>query len=228
MAPEYHTYTPATSKQPAADGRPYGPGPRVPMLVISPWSRGGFVNSQICDHTSTLMFLEKRFGVIEPQISNYRRAVCGDLTSCFDFVNPNAAPVPDLPGRTTKVGVDALAIAQSAKSAIAVPGATPDSALPAQAAGTRPSRALPYELHTTMHPNAQAGAVTLEFVNASTGGVGALFHVYDSCLDLIPRRLLSEANKSLSGSWTLPSPTTAGTTSGCLDPMATTASSSAT
>ena len=109
-----------------------------------------------------------------------------------------------------------------------MPGATPDSALPAQAAGTRPSRALPYELHTTMHPNAQAGAVTLEFVNASTGGVGALFHVYDKLHRPHPAPLPVEANKSLSGSWTLPSPTTAGTTSGCLDPMATTASSSAT
>lgn len=53
-----------------------------------------------------------------------------------------------------------------------------------------------------MHPNAQPGAVTLEFVNASTNGVGALFHVYDQLhLDLIPRRYLVEANKSLTGSW---------------------------
>lgn len=205
MAPEYHTFTPATTNQPATDGRPFGPGPRVPMLVISPWSRGGFVNSQVYDHTSTLMFLEKRFGVVEPQISNYRRTVCGDLTSCFDFVTPNATSMPTLSGRMTKVGVDALAVAQSAKTAIPVPSATPGSALPVQAAGTRPSRALPYELHTTMHPNAQAGSVTLEFANTGTQGVGALFHVYDRLhLDRIPRRYLVEANKSLTGSWLLP------------------------
>ncbi|WP_285239343.1 alkaline phosphatase family protein, partial [Escherichia coli] len=72
VAAEYHDFQPATPSQPAADGRPYGPGPRVPMWVVSPWSRGGWVNSQVFDHTSTLMFLEKRFGVAEPQISPYR------------------------------------------------------------------------------------------------------------------------------------------------------------
>lgn len=49
----------ATSKsQPKPDGRVYGPGVRVPMYVISPWSRGGWVNSQVFDHTSILQFLE--------------------------------------------------------------------------------------------------------------------------------------------------------------------------
>ena len=55
----------------------YGPGVRVPMYVISPWSRGGWVNSQVFDHTSIIQFLEQRFGVDEPNISPYRRAVCG-------------------------------------------------------------------------------------------------------------------------------------------------------
>ncbi len=78
----------ATSKsQPETDGRVYGPGVRVPMYVISPWSRGGWVNSQVFDHTSILQFLEKRFGVQEPNISPYRRAVCGDLTTAFNFKN---------------------------------------------------------------------------------------------------------------------------------------------
>jgi phospholipase C len=54
-----------------------------------------------------------------------------------------------------------------------------------------------------MHPNASPGAVTLEFVNDSTDGVGAIFHVYDKLhLDLIPRRYVVEANKSLTGVWT--------------------------
>jgi len=50
-------------------GRPYGLGPRVPMYVISPWSRGGYVNSQVFDHTSVIRFLEARFGVMEPNIT---------------------------------------------------------------------------------------------------------------------------------------------------------------
>ena len=63
----------------------YGLGQRVPMLVISPWSTGGFVNSEVFDHTSIIRFMEKRFGVEEPNISPWRRAICGDLTSAFDF-----------------------------------------------------------------------------------------------------------------------------------------------
>ncbi|MDR5821984.1 phosphocholine-specific phospholipase C [Caballeronia sp. LZ043] len=205
MAPEYHNFTPATSKQPASDGRPYGPGPRVPMWVISPWSRGGFVNSQVFDHTSTLMFLEKRFGVVEPQISSYRRAVCGDLTSCFDFVSPNSATLAALSGRTTKDSADSLATSQAASAAIAVPAATAASAVPAQATGSRPSRALPYELHTTAHISAGSGGIALEFANGSASGVGAVFHVYDrNHLDLVPRRYVVEAGKSLTGTWTVP------------------------
>ncbi|MCB2747270.1 hypothetical protein KQ905_14885, partial [Listeria monocytogenes] len=46
--------------------QPYGLGPRVPMYVISPWSKGGWVNSQVFDHTSVIRFLEQRFGVMEP------------------------------------------------------------------------------------------------------------------------------------------------------------------
>ncbi len=58
---------------------PLGLGIRVPAIVVSPWSRGGYVCSEVFDHTSTLQFLEKRFGVMEPQISDWRRSVCGDL-----------------------------------------------------------------------------------------------------------------------------------------------------
>ncbi|RBC42808.1 phospholipase, partial [Xanthomonas oryzae pv. oryzae] len=54
-------------------GRPYGLGPRVPMYVISPWSRGGWVDSQVYDHTSVLRLLERRFGVPAPEITPWRR-----------------------------------------------------------------------------------------------------------------------------------------------------------
>ncbi|MNN44292.1 Non-hemolytic phospholipase C precursor [compost metagenome] len=76
--------------------------------------------------------------------------------------------------------------------------ATP--ALPAQVTGTRPSRALPYELHTTSRTDAGAKTVTLMFSN--TGTAGAVFHVYDKLhLDAIPRRYVVEAGKSLDGLW---------------------------
>ena len=81
-----------------ADGiaRPIGLGFRVPMLVVSPFSRGGYVNSERFDHTSTLRFLEKRFGVEVPNLSAWRRSVTGDLTSTLDFSapDPSAPPLP--------------------------------------------------------------------------------------------------------------------------------------
>jgi phospholipase C len=36
-----------------------GLGYRVPMIIASPWTKGGFVNSEVSDHTSVLQFLEK-------------------------------------------------------------------------------------------------------------------------------------------------------------------------
>ena len=75
---------------------PYGLGARLPALIISPWSKGGWVCSEVFDHTSTIKFIEKRFGVTEPNITPWRRAVCGDMTSAFDFSKPIAktSPIP--------------------------------------------------------------------------------------------------------------------------------------
>ena len=73
---------------------PIGMGFRVPMIVASPWSRGGWVNSQLFDHSSTLMFLERfvesKYGkpVREENISAWRRAIAGDLTSAFRPYDP--------------------------------------------------------------------------------------------------------------------------------------------
>ncbi|WP_251862947.1 phosphocholine-specific phospholipase C [Achromobacter sp. Marseille-Q4962] len=199
MAFEYFTYAPATPRQLTADGKPFGPGMRVPMWVISPWSRGGWVNSQVFDHTSVLRFLERRFGVAEPNIAPFRRAVCGDLTSCLDFVSPNTASLPMLAGRRTRSDADGLTSWQEKQPAIAVPAV---QTLPAQAPGTRPSRALPYELHASAREDAGAGQVRLIFANASAAGAAAVFHVYDKLrLDRIPRRYVVEAGKSLEDAW---------------------------
>src|SRR5690606_7844963 len=69
----------------SGDIRPWGLGPRVPLYIISPWSKGGWVDSQVADHTSVGQFIEKRFGVTIPAISPWHRAVCSDLLSAFDF-----------------------------------------------------------------------------------------------------------------------------------------------
>jgi phospholipase C len=75
---------------------PIGLGFRVPMLVVSPFSRGGFVCSDTFDHTSMLRFLETRFGAEVPNLSAWRRRVTGDMTSAFNFAAPNAS-LPALP-----------------------------------------------------------------------------------------------------------------------------------
>jgi phospholipase C len=75
---------------------PVGLGFRVPALVISPWSRGGWVCSEVFDHTSTLRFLERRFGVREPNISAWRRSVTGDMTSALRLDGKDMS-LPSLP-----------------------------------------------------------------------------------------------------------------------------------
>jgi len=79
------------------DDMPIGLGFRVPCLVISPFTRGGFVCSTTFDHTSTLRLIEARFGVEVPYLSAWRRATCGDLTAAFGFGEPADVSVPSLP-----------------------------------------------------------------------------------------------------------------------------------
>ncbi|MBD0672473.1 alkaline phosphatase family protein [Streptomyces sp. CBMA156] len=67
------------------DGLPIGLGARVPMIAVSPWTVGGYVNSQVFDHTSQVRFLENWLGVHQPAIGRWRRTVAGDLSSVFDF-----------------------------------------------------------------------------------------------------------------------------------------------
>jgi phospholipase C len=178
------------------DGCLYGLGPRVPMLVMSPWSKGGWVNSQVFDHTSIVRFLERRFGVLEPNIGAWRRAVCGDLTSCFDFASPDAS-IPRLPVVGT-ARADAERVRQRATPAIEVPPESAQAA-PRQEEGTRPSRALPYLLEVLAEP--RADGIVLTFANGGTAG--AVFHVYDRLrLDAVPRRYTVEAGKQLADTWT--------------------------
>jgi len=177
--------------------KPYGLGPRVPMYVVSPWSKGGWVSSEVFDHTSVIRFLERRFGVAEPNISAWRRAVCGDMTSALDFEDPdNRRFLDDLP--------DTAALAEAAR---ALPGnVTPPTpalpVLPEQEMCARPSRALPYELHVAANIRAQPSRIELTLAN--TGTAGAVFHVYDrKHLDRVPRRFTVEPARQLVGRWDL-------------------------
>jgi phospholipase C len=174
--------------------RPYGLGPRVPLFVVSPWSRGGWVNSQVFDHTSTIRFLEARFGVAEPNISDWHRAVSGDLQSCFDFAHPNDTRLSALPDMSHARG-EGLVL--EGLPPVAVPS---EQRLPVQQRGVRRSRALPYALHAHLRESARPSSVELRFDNV--GRAGAVFHVYDrQHLDRLPRRYTVEAGRSLSDTW---------------------------
>jgi phospholipase C len=173
--------------------RPWAMGPRVPMYVLSPWSRGGWVDSQVFDHTSVGRFLEQRFDITVPAISPWHRAASGDMTSAFDFAADADASVPKLPDVSN---ANAVLLTHLQKPKIEVPS----QARPAlQEPGTRGSRALPYELHVDFRP-APGGAVQLNFVNA--GRAGAVLHVYDRLrLERLPRRYTVEAGKQLQDVW---------------------------
>ena len=173
--------------------RPWGLGPRVPLYVISPWSKGGWVNSQVFDHTSVGQFLETRFGIKISSISPWHRVVSGDLTSAFDFVSPNNPVFPKLPDVSDSVAVVAEHIKRPKPIAPDVPGEL------FQELGTRPSRALPYVLHVQERV-IPGDSIALEFHNS--GKQGVVFHVYDKLhLDRIPRRYTVEASKSLTDAW---------------------------
>jgi phospholipase C len=93
---EYLTVNPLPSDAGGVAG-PVGLGFRVPLLVVSPFSRGGFVCSDTFDHTSLLRFLETRFGAEVPNLSAWRRSVTGDLTSALSLAKRPDASVPTLP-----------------------------------------------------------------------------------------------------------------------------------
>ncbi len=185
-----------TSRDDSASGkiRPWGLGPRVPMYVASPWSKGGWVNSETFDHTSVGQFLEKRFDLTIPAISPWHRAVCGDLTSCFDFAGPEDAAFPDLPD----VSGAATILARHLERPKLLPPRESQALF--QEPGIRRSRALPYRLSVDASIDAPARAVRLAFGNE--GSVGVVYHVYDKRnLDRIPRRYTVEAGKALDDRW---------------------------
>jgi phospholipase C len=151
---------------------PIGLGIRIPAMVISPWSRGGYVCSQLFDHTSVIRFIEARFGVREPNISSWRRSVCGDLTSAFDFANPNrdwaALGLPDTSDFMNRVE----------RSTIGTSNAIPAVQQPTtQMPGQRPARPLPYDFTVT-------GTVTpqhrFRLAMRNPGPVGVVLSVHDN------------------------------------------------
>jgi phospholipase C len=152
-------------------GLPIGPGPRVPMIVCSPWTRGGFVDSNSYDHTSMLRFLETWTGVKAPNVTAWRRSVTGDLTAAFDFAHPDFS-VPTLPDTVPLI---TQSDAEKSFPAVTAP-AEGAQAMPAQEAGTRPHRPSQLMPHADVTVNRSAFTVTATMSN--TGHVGASLFVF--------------------------------------------------
>lgn len=91
---------PAGTPREFVQGLPVGGGFRIPTIIVSPWTAGGWVSSQPFDHTSSLRLLERLTGVREPNISDWRRNTFGDFTSVFRFDDAKAKPpvMPDTSG----------------------------------------------------------------------------------------------------------------------------------
>jgi phospholipase C len=176
---------------------PVGLGYRVPLIVASPWTRGGWVNSEVCDITSTIQFLEvflnKKYNknIEESNISKWRRAITGDLTSVFRTYNTcEKAPLPEFLDMKRQIatidnarnkplpdGFQEFPAADIEKIKVG----EKHSALPAQERGTKPSNALFYELY--VHETHADGQLELTF-EASNKKFGAkalagAFNVYD-------------------------------------------------
>jgi phospholipase C len=67
-----------------------GLGPRVPMLIISPYARSGYISHTQYEFSSVLAFAESAFGL--PPLSQ-RDALANDMTDSFDF---SQSPLPPL------------------------------------------------------------------------------------------------------------------------------------
>jgi phospholipase C len=117
------------------NGLPAGLGFRVPCVVISPWSRGGYVVSDTFDHTSTLRLIETRFGVEVPNLSAWRRATCGDLTATLGLGEPPRYDVPVLPQTAA-----ALERVERDVTTLPPPQVPEVQSMPAQEPGTRERR----------------------------------------------------------------------------------------
>jgi phospholipase C len=177
---------------------PFGLGQRVPMIVVSPWTRGGWVCSEVFDHTSLIRFIEQRFGpghagLREANITPWRRAVCGDLTSAFNFSNPNDA-VPSLPATKGYVPADSV----RHDSYVPIPPAV--QAMPKQESGLKWSRALPYDLAVHGRTDSTHRTFAIDFVNR--GDAGAVFRVSAAGSADAPRTYTVEAGKRLHDTWT--------------------------
>ncbi|QRQ99913.1 phosphocholine-specific phospholipase C [Dyadobacter sandarakinus] len=197
---EFVTLKQDMQKKPEKESRhsPIGLGFRVPLIVASPWNRGGNVCSEVFDHTSILQFLEKFVShksgkeVKETNISTWRRTICGDLTSTFTPYDGQKIDLPTFLDRDEFM--EGIYNAQFRKLPNAFKALTAEEIseinknpllaplMPKQERGTRVSCAIPYELHAngSYNPDKNAFQISLKAGNDifRDKAAGAPFAIY--------------------------------------------------
>ncbi|MGN6179341.1 MAG: phosphocholine-specific phospholipase C [Mucilaginibacter sp.] len=175
---------------------PIGLGFRVPLVIASPWSKGGWVNSEVFDHTSTLQFLEtflyRKTGkkIIETNISPWRRMICGDLTSVFRPYHSDPIPSPEFVAKDAFIesiynakfkklpdNFNRLDAEKTAKF-----NTDPHAFMQQQEKGIKPANALPYDIHVDGKLSADGRSFDITFINSDRlfgeTTAGAPFNVY--------------------------------------------------
>jgi len=151
------------SKNQSERESPVGLGYRVPMVVVSPWTRGGYVNSQVFDHTSSIQFLEHFLShktgqqIYEDNINAWRRSLCGDLSSVFRPYHGEPTPFPESIDQEPFIeSIHQAKFAKTPDNFINLPQTTIEEILknplhnghlPQQEQGIKRANSIPYEIY---------------------------------------------------------------------------------
>ena len=218
---EFVTLEQDLKRRPASEARgsSIGLGYRVPLVIASPWSRGGFVNSQVFDHTSILQLLEKFLShktqkkIEESNISSWRRTICGDMTSAFRPYNGEKISLPAFLDKNTVI--ENIHKSKFKENPSGYKPLTTDeveqikqrsqhSLMPRQEPGIRPSCSLPYQLYAEGNLSEDKQSFTIQFeVSNKVFGIksaGSAFHVYANN-NKDPRAYAVVAGDRLMDSW---------------------------
>ncbi|MFT4019111.1 MAG: phospholipase C, phosphocholine-specific [Agriterribacter sp.] len=202
---------------------PIGLGFRVPLVIASPWTRGGWVCSEVFDLTSPIQFMEHFLShktgkkIESAEVTSWRRAVSGNLTSAFRPYNgekiPAPTPVERIPFLESihKAQFKAMPSGYKLLTNEEVKQINTDRfaspVMPLQEKGTRSSCALPYQLYAEgkLSNDKKSFKIKLDAKNEvfGTKAIGSPFNIYAPGTNILPRNYAVLAGDSLTDEWTI-------------------------